>query len=390
MTSSSLYPVFGTGLVLILVFLNYVRKTDTDKFQRKIYLSVLIAVFISIVANFAASVLDGRPGGAVHILLLIINNIYFIFQNLSYYLVVVFIDYLANKNSARVRKFVYIVLGIMAVNAVVMVLNISYGFYFSISADNRFTNGTMSLVRFYLGYTAIVMAIVDLFLSARFLKSMHVYIIILFAVLVGAGAALDLIFPGGNIIWAFLTAGMLHGYFYILKSDTTQDNITGIGNRSSFNEFINQLIRMKEKQSYVIAQFDINGLKKINDKHGIEGGDKALSDLAMILQKCSRQSDFVARIGDDEFIVAMKEKYIKSEYDDKSRLNIDIMLYRFLKTLEDYNNRADKTFDLSISYGYDTYVTKTDQLIEEFLQGLSRKVFQHKQDQRSSEAATHA
>jgi diguanylate cyclase (GGDEF)-like protein len=383
MNGSSLYPVLSTGLVLILIFLNYVQKVDTDTFQRKVYLSVLIAIFVSIIANFAASVLDGRSGETIRVLLYISNITYFLFQNLSYYLAVVFIDYLANKNGLRVKKFIYIVLGIMGINIIVMVVNLYYGFYFSISQENRFIEGSRSLVRFYLGYIAILMAIIDVFLSSKYLKSLHVYIIIIFAVLVGAGAALDMVFPGGNIIWAFLTVAMLYGYFYILRSDTTQDNITGIGNRSSFDEFISQLIRMKEKQSYTMAQFDINGLRKINDQYGIEGGDKALTDLAAILKKCSRQSDFVARIGDDEFIVAMKEKYVKSEYNDSYRINIDIMLARFLKMLEEYNGRADKAFTLSIAYGYDTYVTKEDQLIEEFLQGLSRKVFQHKQAQNS-------
>jgi diguanylate cyclase (GGDEF)-like protein len=381
MTSSSLYPVLSTGLVLILIFFNYIRKVDTDKFQRKVYLSVLVTLFIAIIANFAASVLYGRSGNAVHVLLYIINILYFLFQNLSYYLVAVFIDYLSNKNTFRIKKFIYIVLGIMGINILVMALNIFFGFYFSISQDNQFIDGTMPLIHFCLSYTAILMVIVDLLVSSRYIKASQIYIVVIFSVLIGAGGALDLIYSGGNIIWAFLTAGMLFSYFYILRSDTSQDSITGIGNRSSFNEFVNQIIRMKDKQSYTVAQFDINGLKKINTKYGIESGDKALADLAMILKKCSRQSDFVARLGDDDFIVAINAKY-----------NMDLLTQKVVNELDNYNKnkKDDKDFKLEISHGKATFITKADQTVDEFLRELRDKVYEHKRNQKGEEVTIHA
>jgi diguanylate cyclase (GGDEF)-like protein len=257
-----------------------------------------------------------------------------------------------------------------------MVINIFFGFYFYLSEDNRFMNGPMFLLRFYLGYTAILILIVDMFLSARYLKTAHVYLLTLFAILVGAGAALDLVFPGGRLLWAFFTGGLLYTYFSIIRSDTTQDSITGIGNRSSFTEFINQVARMPAKQSYAMALFDINGLKKINDTHGPETGDQALAEMAEILKKCSRQSDFLARIGEDEFLIAIKAKF-----------DIEKLLARILRTLETFNKKPDRLYTLSISYGYATFTTKTDQSIDEFLQRLNGLVFQHKKDQRNEEAA---
>jgi diguanylate cyclase (GGDEF)-like protein len=376
MTSSALYPLLSTGLVLALIGIDYAGKVNTDRFQRRVYFSVLSSVFAAIVTNFIASAVDGMPGPDARIIITIINNLFFLVQNLSYYLVVLFIDYIANKNNARTRKFLYIVLAIMAVNIIVMVVNISSGFYFYIDENNRFVNGDMFLVRFYLGYIAILMVIIDLFLSAKYLQTVHITLVVFFAVLTGAGAALDMLFTGGHLIWAFLTGGLLYGYFYIIRSDTTQDNMTGIGNRSSFSEFIAQINRMGNKQAYAMALFDINGLKKINDVQGQEVGNQALAEMAEILKKCSRQSDFLARIGGDEFLIAIKAKF-----------DIEKLLTRVLRTLENHNRRPDRLYILSISYGYSTYTTKTDQSIDEFLQRLNGLVFQHKKDQRSEEAA---
>jgi diguanylate cyclase (GGDEF)-like protein len=376
MISGALYPPLATGLILILIFADYISRVDTDHFQRKIYLSVLISLFTVIGANFAAALLDGRPGPGIHIILQIIHNLFFVVQNLTYYLAVVLIDYIANRNNARTKKFMYLVLAIMGLNIVIMILNIPFGFYFSITEDNWFMNGSMFLLRFYLGYIAVLMVIVDMFLSAKYLRTAHIYLLTLFALLVGGGAALDLVFPGGHLIWAFFTGGLLHGYFYIIRSDTTQDSMTGIGNRSSLTEFINQIARMSVRQSYAMALFDINGLKKINDTLGPVMGDRALAETAEILKKCSRQSDFVARIGGDEFLIAIKAKF-----------DIEKLLARVLRTLEAYNQKPNRSYTLSISYGYATYTTKTDQSIDEFLQRLNGLVFQHKNDQRREEAA---
>jgi diguanylate cyclase (GGDEF)-like protein len=376
MSGNFLYPLAATGLVHIMIFVNYARRIDTDTFQRKIYLSVLGCIFTAIVAGFAGLLLDSRPGSAVYIILVCIHNIFFLAQQFSYYLVVALLDYIANRDSSRTKKILYIVAALMAANIIVGILNFFFGFYFYIGEGNHYSNGAYFLVRFYLGYSAVLMAVIDLFLSIKHFKAYDIYPIVMFAVLVGAGAVLDIVFSGGNLLWAFLTAALLNTYFLIIRSDTTQDSLTGIGNRSSFMEFINRLNRMTNKQSYSMALFDLNGLKNINDTHGAEAGDAALGDMAMILKKCSRQSDFVARIGGDEFIVAIKVRF-----------EIEKLLSRILRALENHNQKKERPYTLSISYGYDTYTTKTDQSIEEFLQHLNNLVFQHKKDQRSEEAA---
>jgi diguanylate cyclase (GGDEF)-like protein len=198
------------------------------------------------------------------------------------------------------------------------------------------------------------------------------YQIVLFAVLIGGGAALDIIFAGGGLmIWAFFTAAMLQGYFYIIRSDSAQDAVTGIGNRASFNEYINHIIRMPERQSLLMCLVDINGLKKINNSMGVEEGDRALADMADILKRCSRQSDFIARIGGDEFIVIIKAKF-----------EIERLIARMLRTIDARNQKDDAPYPLSISYGFDKFTTKTDQTIDEFLTHLNALVYQHKSDQR--------
>jgi len=315
--------------------------------------------------------LEGRPGSTIHIFLLIVFNLFIIIQQLSYYLIVVFLDYLFNKNSARTKRFIYIVLGLMAVNIALLAVNYSKGFYFYISDTNYFAYGTSFLIRFYISYSAVVAAIIDIFLSKWQLRAIQINLITFFAILSGAGAVLDILLPGAYFIWAFLTTAMLVAYFYIIHSDTTQDAMTGLGNRSSFTEFINLAEQSGARQSYIMAQFDINDLRKINSDFGTKAGDQALTDVATLLKKCTRQYDFIARMGDDEFLVVIKAKS-----------DIKQLISRILKSLGELNQMPDRQYFLSVNYGYNTYTTNNDQSIDEFLQTLNERIFQYKNEQR--------
>ena len=59
----------------------------------------------------------------------------------------------------------------------------------------------------------------------------------------------------------------------------------------------------------------MDNLKWINDHHGHNEGDQALIALGNILKKTFRESDIIARIGGDEFVVLSEstdEKEVRS------------------------------------------------------------------------------
>jgi diguanylate cyclase (GGDEF)-like protein len=339
-----------------------------------VYLSVVFPLLAAIVFNIAALAFEGKPGAAVRAALIVFNSACFVAQNFSYYAAVLFIDYIANRNSSRTKKLACIILAVMGLNVLIMILNLFFGFCFTISPENRYVNGSLYLIRFYLGYIAVLMIVADLFISSKYLSHFNVYLVVFFAVLVGAGVALDMIFPGGGLVRAFFTAAMLHSYFYIIQADITQDSVTGIGNRTSFSEFVSRINRMPEKQSYSMCLIDINGLKKINDSMGVQAGDKVLTDMADILKRCSRQNDFIARMGGDEFIVVIKAQF-----------EIERVIARILRAIETRNQKEKQP--LSISYGYDKFTTRTGVSMDDFLARLNGLVYRHKSDQRREAGA---
>jgi len=85
------------------------------------------------------------------------------------------------------------------------------------------------------------------------------------------------------------------------------DPLTGISNRHYFNEMLNREIERVKRYNHTICllMMDMDGLKRINDRHGHLTGDAALRTIAEILRTSIRESDVVARFGGDEFAILM-------------------------------------------------------------------------------------
>lgn len=81
------------------------------------------------------------------------------------------------------------------------------------------------------------------------------------------------------------------------------DLLTGIGNRTSYEQAISQCeAKFSEYQSFGIGVFDLNNLKFVNDQYGHQMGDICLKSFAKML--CTTFSHCpVFRIGGDEFAV---------------------------------------------------------------------------------------
>ena len=81
-----------------------------------------------------------------------------------------------------------------------------------------------------------------------------------------------------------------------------EDALTGLYNRNKFHQVMDTLLSCSGSGSGIgIACFDLNGLKKANDRYGHSTGDDLIRSAAKELQQIFQ--DKVYRIGGDEFVV---------------------------------------------------------------------------------------
>lgn len=91
-----------------------------------------------------------------------------------------------------------------------------------------------------------------------------------------------------------------------LHKRATRDALTGLANKSQLNRFIQQRIKKNNKAAFAVMYLDLDGFKKVNDEFGHAVGDRLLSLAAQRMQGMLRESDFIARVGGDEFIIILQ------------------------------------------------------------------------------------
>jgi len=88
-----------------------------------------------------------------------------------------------------------------------------------------------------------------------------------------------------------------------LEQQALSDALTGLPNRRAFeNEAMRMVVRAKRSGARITMGIaDIDFFKKVNDEYGHPVGDEVLNAVSAVLTQAARASDFVARIGGEEF-----------------------------------------------------------------------------------------
>ncbi len=93
-----------------------------------------------------------------------------------------------------------------------------------------------------------------------------------------------------------------------LQRTANHDNLTGLPNRKLLYEFLDKSIARARRYNKIIAIMflDLDKFKLTNDSLGHVVGDLLLQSVAKRIKSCVRESDIVARMGGDEFIVVLE------------------------------------------------------------------------------------
>lgn len=86
------------------------------------------------------------------------------------------------------------------------------------------------------------------------------------------------------------------------------DALTGLPNRALFSDRLQRAIAnaVRDQTSLALMFIDLDKFKPVNDTHGHAVGDLLLQEAAQRMLQCVRDSDTVARIGGDEFVVLLR------------------------------------------------------------------------------------
>lgn len=132
-----------------------------------------------------------------------------------------------------------------------------------------------------------------------------------------------------------------------------RDPLTALYNRRFFEEKLARL-DLPASLPFSLLMIDVNGLKLVNDAFGHQIGDEMLKKIAKVLAASIRQSDIIARIGGDEFVILLpqtnKQKAVK-------------LKERMIAALQ---KQEIKSLPLSVSCGVGTKKSSSESMQEIF------------------------
>ena len=194
------------------------------------------------------------------------------------------------------------------------------------------------------------------------------------------GSPVDVIVAGSPIMVGDEFLGVVAVYTDItarvrmeetLRALALLDELTDLYNRRGLSILAEQQLKMahRAKRRMVLLFADFDGLKQINDTLGHQEGDRALVETAEALEETFRESDIVARIGGDEFVVLAIET---------NGSPAEVLIHRLQENLEARNAREGRRYELSLSVGLARYDPERPCSIEELLAQADRAMYERK------------
>ena len=165
---------------------------------------------------------------------------------------------------------------------------------------------------------------------------MHGITILVCAFFVTAAVVVETFFNTNgdvDLLNATIMVSTLTYYLFLYRESKQVDILTGLFNREACYRDLEKMSRSITG----IIQFDINGLKYLNDNYGHEEGDKCIITVGNAIQKSLNKSMYAYRMGGDEFITIVN---------DSNEAEI-------LKTLYSFKEIIEKTdYHCSVGYAY--------------------------------------
>jgi diguanylate cyclase (GGDEF)-like protein len=165
----------------------------------------------------------------------------------------------------------------------------------------------------------------------------------------------------------------------MLEALALVDGLTGIANRRSFDQTLEQEMRRAQRNASHLGliMIDIDEFKAYNDNYGHGAGDDCLRQVAGALQSTmNRSGDFVGRYGGEEFIVLLPE------CDLEGTLKVAEKIRLAVKDLNIPHAFSATTDHVTISLGCESMWCETETSITELLKRADLALYHAKKQGR--------
>jgi diguanylate cyclase (GGDEF)-like protein len=346
MLQLSVYSVF----ILVLILVNLKREYHLLDFKVKLFRYMIFTLTLYILLDIIFISLEETTYFFTNFVLVYGNALQYAVMCLIVFLWYFYNDYYIFKDLTHFKKWLPFTIIPLLINVILSLLSPWFGFFYSITADNIYVRGNLFYIAAIVTYFyAVLTALVIHFNRNKIRKSD--YAPLMFFIIPPAFAGLfqtlnyGVLLIGPSITFSFLVA-----FIYIQSKNMELDYLTGLYTRKELEFFIDMLSKRKNsKKQYGGLMVDIDNFKGINDVYGHETGDRVLREVSDIFLKSFRNSDFVSRIGGDEFVAICEIQSVS---------DLEIIINRIQHHVDTINALEHFPFNISLSIGFDRWDLK--------------------------------
>ena len=331
-------------IIILLAIFDKFKDESLNNSSDKYYEKTLLATISFSLFALISGIFNGTSYNFSQIILIISHSLYFFSESLIGYF---YTNYILKRiNLQEKRKYKFILYIPLILSIFFLIINFFQKTLFTISIDNLYSPS--KYLYLYNLINAIYVLIIITYLISHYFYNKNskneIKSLILFTLLPVVSAGIQNYNYGIILGQVGFTLTELLVYFDNQKKDANYDELTGVYNRRAFNKRANKIYY--SNKSMFLMLMDVDDFKIINDKYGHLEGDKALIQIAHILNRTinnTHKNYSLARYGGDEFVIVGNIQ---------NKDEVAQLISQIEEEEKKYNKETNNKYNIRLSIGY--------------------------------------
>ena len=331
-------------IIILLAIFDKFKDESLNNSSDKYYEKTLLATISFSLFALISGIFNGTSYNFSQIILIISHSLYFFSESLIGYFYTNYILKRINLQEKREYKFILYIPLILSI--FFLIINLTKKILFTISIDNLYSPSKYLYLYNLINAIYVLIIITNLISYYFYNKNSknEIKSLILFTLLPVVSAGIQNYNYGIILGQVGFTLSELLIYFNNQKKEANYDELTGVYNRRAFNKRANKIYY--SNKSMFLMLMDANDFKIINDKYGHLEGDKALIQIAYILNSAinnTHKNYSLARYGGDEFVIVGNIQ---------NKDEVAQLINQIEEEEKKYNKETNNKYNIKLSIGY--------------------------------------
>lgn len=331
-------------IIILLAIFDKFKDESLNNSSDKYYEKTLLATISFSLFALISGIFNGTSYNFSQIILIISHSLYLFSESLIGYFYTNYILKRINLQEKREYKFILYIPLILSI--FFLIINLTKKILFTISIDNLYSPSKYLYLYNLINAVYVLIIITNLISYYFYNKNSknEIKSLILFTLLPVVSAGIQNYNYGIILGQVGFTLSELLIYFNNQKKEANYDELTGVYNRRAFNKRANKIFY--SNKSMFLMLMDADDFKIINDKYGHLEGDKALIQIAYILNRAinnTHKNYSLARYGGDEFVIVGNIQ---------NKDEVAQLINQIEEEEKKYNKETNNKYNIKLSIGY--------------------------------------